>query len=233
MRWFAARMITFGKVIHSPECAFEGDLGGPSYLIPFIILGFVSIIISVLQMPVQIDWMQFHMESQGMQPEHIAASLRLVRQSSRFTTVIAPLLLFLRLMLIAAVLWMFALPGVDLLNFRQALNIVAYSYAPVLMRDTATCLVLLLRSPDVLHTSDGLNVALGLNLICRSIPMPWAQLAGSINLFEAWFVFLLVLGVAGVARVSRQKALQVVIPCWLLIAAVQGGLAYLGVSIQK
>jgi len=232
-KWICARLALLGRAIHSPENAFYGDFSGPSYLIPLITLGFFSLIISLMQAPVQMDWMQYQLESQSMQPQDIAASLRLLGQTGRFMAAISPLLLLVRFLLIATVLWMWALPAADLLGFPQALNIVAYSYFPLLVRDSASCLILSLRSPEALHTTTGLSVPLGLDLLLHGIPIPWAQLVGRINLFEGWFVLLLVLGIAGVGRISTQKALWVVIPSWMSITAVQAGLAYLGISIQK
>jgi hypothetical protein len=232
-KWFIARLALLGRAVHSPESVFEGDLGGPSYLAPLILLGFFSIIISVMQTPVRIDWMQYQLESQGMQSEDIASSLRLVSQTSGLVAAISPLLLLLRFLLIAAVLWVWALPAADLLGFQQLLNIVAYSYMPFLVRDLASCFVLRLRSPEFLHTANGLSVPLGLDLLLSGISNPWTQLAGKVNPFEAWFVLLLVLGVAGVGRITLRKALWVVIPSWLSITGIQFGLAYLGITIQE
>jgi len=232
-KWFLARLALLGRVIHSPENAFQGNLSGPSYLVPWITLGFFAIIISVMQAPAQMEWMQYHLETQGLQPEEITSSLHLLDQTSSFTAVVTPLLLFLRFLLIAAVIWMWALPAADLLGFEQMLNIVAYSYVPLLMRDSISCLILRLRSQEVLHAETGLSVPLGVDLLFQNFPIPWIQLAGKINLFEAWFVLLLILGVAGVGRITVQKALRVVIPSWLSITAIQLGLAYLGVAIQK
>jgi hypothetical protein len=232
-KWFSARLALFGKIIHSPENAFGCDLGGASYLVPLIILGFFSIIISLMQTSVQVDWMQYKLESQGMQPEDIAASLRLVLRTSRFVAFISPLLLFLRFLLIAAVLWVWALPAEDMFGFQKLLNIVAYSYLPLLMRNLTSCFILMLRSSEALHTTNGLSVPLGLDLLFRGTSSAWTQLAGKVNLFEAWFVLLLILGVAGVGRISMKRALWVVIPSWLSIAAIQCGLAYLGIAIQE
>jgi hypothetical protein len=118
-------------------------------------------------------------------------------------------------------------------SFQQLLNVAAYSYLPLLMRDSISCFILRLRSSEVLHTANGLSVPLGLDLLLLGTPTPWTQLAGKVNLFEAWFVLLLVVGVAGVGHITIKKALWMVIPSWLSISAIQFGLAYLGVAIQR
>jgi hypothetical protein len=232
-KWLSARLGLLWKIIHSPESAFQANFAGPSYLVPLIVLGFVSVIITIMQTPVQADWMRYQLESQGMRSDDIASSLRLAGQTSYFVAAVSPLLLLLRFLLIAGVLWMWALPAADLFAFPKLLNIVAYSYLPLLMRDSTSCFILRLKSSEALHTAKGLSVPLGLDLFFPKISTPWVQLAGKVNLFEAWFVLLLVLGVAGVGRITIKKALWMVIPSWLSIAAFQFVLAYLGVAIQK
>jgi hypothetical protein len=232
-KWLYERFVLFIKVVGSPEKAFHEDLRGPSYLVPLVTLALFSIIISSIQAPVHADWIQYELESQGMKSENVAASLDLVGQTGRVMAAVSPLLLLVRFLLVAAVLWMWALPAEDTPGFQQLLNIVAYSYLPITMRNLTSGLILRLRSQEALHTATGLSVPLGLDLFWRDVATPWLQLIGKINIFEAWFILLLVLGVAGVKHTTIQKALWVVIPSWLSITAVQIGFAYLGFSIQN
>lgn len=231
MSWLYSRAMAFLQVLHAPELAFGRDLRGPSYLIPLIILGLLFTLISAAQSPIHIRWSQHQLESAGMPPEQVSAAMDLLRRSSVWGFAGVPLLLLLRWVLYALLLWLVAQVVLDLLNFQQALTIVAFSYLPILFRDAVVSLVLCLRSEEALLHADGLNVALGLNLLFPAIPPPWSALAGNVNLFEAWFIFLLVVGVAKVTRSHWRKALAVVLPSWLSIALVQFGLVSLGQKV--
>jgi hypothetical protein len=231
--WVHSRMVAFLQVLHAPELAFARDLRGPSYLVPLIILGLLFTLISVAQSPIHIQWTRHQLESAGAAPEQIAASMDLLRRSSAWSFVGVPLFLLLRWVLYALLLWLVAQVVIDILNFQQALTIVAFSYLPILLRDAAASLVLFLRSEEALLHADGLNVSLGLNLLLPAMPLPWSSLAGNVNLFEAWFVFLLVVGIAQVTRSHWRKALAVVLPSWLFVALVQFGLVSLGLALQK
>jgi hypothetical protein len=232
-KWICARLTLLGRVVHSPVKAFRDDLSGPSYLVPLVTLSILSIIIAIMQSPVQVDWMRYQLESQGMQPDEIASSVNLAGRTSNILAAISPLLLLIRFLLIAAVLWMWALPAADQFGFQQLLNIVAYSYLPLLLRDSTSCLILRLRNAEALYTANGLRVPLGLDLLLPGIPAPWTQLAVKVNLFEGWFLLLLVLGVAALGHFAIKKALCVVIPSWLSITAIQFGLKCLGVAMQQ
>jgi hypothetical protein len=228
MRWVRQQVGSFFQVLHSPETAFLSEFSGPSFVVPLCILGLIGIGISVLQSPIQIEWMRFQLEAGGTPAEQIKSSLDMMNKSSVLTLLFTPLLLFLRWLLLALMLWLTAVVFLDALTYKKALTIVAYSYLPILARDAVTCVMLLMRSDAALRDADGMTVALGLNLLFPSMRLPWSALAGSINLFEIWFVTLLVVGISKAARATPLRALAIVLPTWVIAVVLQSALATLG-----
>ncbi len=228
MNWIFTRTRAFLQMLYAPDAAYKHDLRGPSCLIPLLILGVAFTLISAAQSPYHGRWMQHQLESAGAPPEQITATMDLLRRSDAWRAAGVPLYLLLRWALFALLLWLAGQLILGQPDFQHALTIVAFSYLPILLRDSIICLVLSLRSEEVLMRADGLNVALGLNLVFPAIPPPWSSLAGNLNLFEAWFVFLLVEGVARATGSRRQRALAVVLPCWVFSTLTQFGLASLG-----
>lgn len=228
MRWVRQQIGSFFEALHSPETAFLNEFSGPSFLVPLCILGLVGIGISILQSPIQIEWTRFQLEAAGMPGEQINSSLDMMNKSTVLTSLLTPVLLFLRWLLLASGLWLTAAVFLDSVAYRQVLTVVAYSYLPILARDAVTCLILLMRSGDVLRHADGMAVALGLNLLFASMSLPWSALVGSVNIFEVWFVTLLVVGISRTARVTPMRALSIVLPTWIIAVVVQSALATLG-----
>ncbi len=228
MRWVRRQVSFFLKAVHSPEIAFQHEFSGPSYLVPLCILGLAGICISALQSPVQIEWMRFQLEAAGMPAEQVRSSLEMMHKSNVMALLLTPLLLFLRWLLMALMLWLTAAVFLDTLTYRKLLTIVAFSYLPMLARDAVSCLVLLMRNEDALRHADGMTVALGLDLLFPSMPLPWSALAGSVNIFEVWFVTLLVVGISEAAPARPSRALAIVIPTWLVAVVLQSAMATLG-----
>jgi hypothetical protein len=228
MRWVRQQIGFFLQVLHSPEAAFMNELSGPGFMVPLCILGLLGIGISVLQSPIQMEWIRFQLEAAGTPAGQIRSSLDMMENSVAVTFLLTPALLFLRWLLLALLIWLTAAVFLDSLTYKKVLTIVAYSYLPILGRDAVTCLILLVRSDEVLRHADGMTVALGLNLLFPSMQLPWSALAGSINLFEIWFVTLLVVGISKTARTTPRRALGIVLPTWILAAVVQSALATLG-----
>ncbi len=228
MRWVRQQIGFFLQVLHSPETAFVNEFSGPSFLVPLCILGLLGLGISVLQSPIQMEWIRFQLEAAGTPAGQIRSSLDMMNKSVTVTSLLTPALLFLRWLLLALMIWLTAAVFLDTLTYKKALTIVAYSYLPILARDAVTCVMLLMRSDAALRNADGMTVALGLNLLFPSMQLPWSAITGSINLFEIWFVTLLVVGISKAARATPLRALSIVLPTWIIAVVLQSALATLG-----
>jgi len=228
MRWVRQHIGSFFQVLHSPETVFLNEFSGPSYLVPLCILGLLGIGISALQSPIQMEWMRFQLEAAGTPGDQLRSSLEMMSKSNAMALLLTPVLLFLRWLLLALMLWLTAAVFLDSLTYRKVLTIVAFSYVPILARDAVVCLILFMRSEEALRHADGMVVALGLNLLVPSMALPWSALLGSINIFEVWFVTLLVVGISSAARVTWSRALAIVLPTWLVAVVLQSALATLG-----
>ncbi len=233
MKWALQRMRLLFEVVHSPEIAFGKDLTGPSYLVPLCVLGLLSAGISAIQLPLQAEWMRFQLESAGASDAQAATSLGLVRASAELSIVLGPALLFLRWLLLASVVWLVAGLFLLMLDYSRILTIVAYSYLPMVVRDSAILLVLLVRGDQALHQPEGLNVAIGANLFLPWLQLPWSALAANINIFEVWLIALLVIGISRAAQARCSRALAIVLPAWGIAVLAQLAFVVLGLAVRK
>jgi hypothetical protein len=232
MDWVASRTLAYLKAFYAPEATFVRDLRGPSYLIPFCILAVVLVGLTSLQAPYHLHWTEYRLESAGADGANMAASLEMMRRSRGLYAAFVPMILLLRWLCLASVLWLAASLFVLELSFSTAANIIAYSYTPIVFRDGIIYLILHLRGLDAVRRPDGLEVPIGLNLVLPSLPQPWAALAANINLFEAWFIMLLTIGVSMTAQVPLRKSLAVSLASWLMAVLFQFGLVWIGVKLQ-
>ena len=232
-RWIASRLRQMWEVLHSPVSAFARNPDGPGYLVPLVVLSLISMVLAVIQSPIQLEWMSAQLFAAGAAPAQVADGFDLMRRSVRAGVIVVPLLLTIRWLTHALLLWLTAQLFLISIGFSQTLTVVAYSYVPILLRDVAACLVLCLRDSDVLIQAEGLNVAFGLNLLFPRIPAPWWALAANVNLFEAWFVILLVGGLCAMTRLRWQKLAVVALLVWGFTTLLQFGLVTLGYLLRS
>jgi hypothetical protein len=233
MNWALQRLRLLFEVVHSPEVAFSRELTGPSCLVPLCVFGLLSAVISAIQFPLQAEWMRFQLESADASAVQAAASLELVRRSGALSVALAPTLLFLRWLLLASIIWLVAGLFALVLDYSKTLTIVAYSYLPMVVRDAVILLVLLLRGDQALYQPEGLNVAIGANLLLPWLQLPWSALAANINIFEVWLVSLLVIGISRAAKCRCTRALAIVLPTWGIAVLAQLAFVVLGLAVKR
>lgn len=231
--WITSRFIALVEVIHSPESAFSRPLTGPSYLVPLVVLGLLSGLLSILQLPIHLTWAEQQMLASGAPGDQIASNLQWMKKSGQFGAFMVPLFLVLRWTLFACLLWLTVQLIANLIDFQRVLTVVAYSSVAILLREVFIYLILSLRDNDLLRGRNGLDVALGLNLIFPTIPLPWSVMAGHVNIFEVWYVFLLSIGLSRITASSWRRGILIVLPNWLFVVFVQVGIVSLGQTFQS
>ncbi len=224
MKWILSRLEGMWLVILSPQETFVRNQSGPSYLVPFIILSLIYLALTAIQMPIQLAWMQAQVGLAGSAAGKTAAGMALYERTSHLALVSVPVLLILRWLIHALLVWLVAQVFLLGPGFSKTLVVVAYAYTPVILRDATVCFILCLRDRELLMQADGLYVALGLNLVFPRLPLPWWVLVGNVNLFELWFVALLVTGLAALGKMRWHRSLAVVLPVWLFTVLIQFGI---------
>jgi len=219
----------------SPTEAFQGLKARPRWLVFFLITIAVSLATLPLLMPYFVAAQQDAIneilrENRDVMPEEQVAQLEEFRDQAGtgfmgevFPYLAVPVSLFLYLLVASAGLNV----GVGLtgekLGFRNAVSIV--SLASVAMAAGAVVmLVLVLVKGDV-------YVGANLGLLFPRWPTEWYTrvlkgFASQIDVFSAWSVYLLTLGVREVTGLSTKRSFRVVIILWLLWALVMTALSY-------
>lgn len=223
---------TFFEVVVAPESAFKRDLGGCGYLLPLCVLGLAFAVISWLQAPLAIQWARLQMQAANASPDQVSASLAVMARVQRWSLAAVPLLLFAKWILSASMVWLAAQLCLVGMTFARGLGVVAYSYLPVFLRDATVLFILWMRGAGALEHPDALNVPIGLNLLLPQLPLPWSTLAGNCNVFEVWYLTLMILGISTAAAVRRRTALAIVMPGWLVTLLIQFCLVSLGQSMR-
>ncbi|HUT98995.1 MAG TPA: YIP1 family protein [bacterium] len=221
----------------SPGEAFRGLKTRPRWLVFFLITIAVSLATLPLLMPYSVTAQREALneilrENRDVMPAEQVARLEEFRDQAGtgfmgevFPYLVVPVSLFLYLLIASAGLNV----GVGLtgekLGFRNAVSIV--SLASVAMAAGAVVtLVLVLVKGDV-------YVGTNLGLLFPRMPAEWYTrvlkgFASQIDIFSAWSVYLLTIGVHEVVGLSTKRSFRVVIILWLLWAVLMTALSYFG-----
>ncbi|OGD74596.1 MAG: hypothetical protein A2Y64_09555 [Candidatus Coatesbacteria bacterium RBG_13_66_14] len=224
----------------SPGDAFRGIKSKPRWFVFFLITLAVSLATLPLLMPYSVAAQreiidEILAENRDVMPAEQVARLEEFRDQAGtgfmgevLPYLAVPVSLFLYLLVASAGLNV----GVGLtgekLGFRNAVSIVSLA-SVAMVAGTVVMLVLVLVKGDV-------YVGTNLGLLFPRMPAEWYTrvlkgFASQIDVFSAWSVYLLTVGVREVTGLAVKRSFRVVIILWLLWALVMTALSYFGFAM--
>lgn len=200
-----------GSFLMDPEGAARRVHSKWFWLGPLILFSIVSIIASFIIMPMTRHVMEVTPLPSGVSPEQYQKSMEVGLTIQRISMYFAPVMIAVIFAIQAAVLLgMSAVTSVPA-KFRQLFNLVAgCSLIQVL---AAIAGVVILKAKSEVSTIAELRPALGLDIFLPAGTNKFlAAFLGYFSVFEIWWIVMMVLIFSAAFRVTKGKALTVVLP---------------------
>ncbi len=221
-------------VFHSPGSVFANIARAGRWWIPLLVLTIVSIaMVSAVQSRVSVDQMLATALDNNDRFQQLSAADKEAALSSQRK--ILPFAMFggaavgnavVLFVGAGALLFVFNLLMDGNLKYKNALNIYAYAmFPPGLVGAAAMFLVLYLKPPGEFDMQNALAFNAGAFLATTA--SAWVKsVAGSIDLFTFWTIFLLAIGFSrAIPRMTTGKAFGAILIPWLLWVLVKTGWA--------
>ncbi len=218
--------------LFSPGKTFESIARRPTWLLPLLLWIVVSLVVTNLVLP-KVDYdrlirASIEKRGQSVSEERIQNAVESQKKIApvlynAFATV-SPALVSL---LVAVIFWgSFKAFGWDS-SFRQAFGVTTHSFLPGILASILLIPVISSREAvDPRGLGDLLRSNLGF-LVERDSSKVLHSLLQSLDIFSIWSLFLLVLGFAVAAKVSRKKSAAVIVTLWLLYVLGKAGVSAL------
>lgn len=219
-------------VIFSPGETFQDIARKPDVLLPLLLIIIISFVGIALTMP-HMDWDAMIAQQQdimkernpNMSAQDLARVERMTRGMAKFGIWFAPFIIVAMTAIIAGVLLLaFRLFGGEG-NFMQAWSATLYAWVPRVIQQIVGTAVVMMKgmvNPQEAQTLVKSNP--GFLVDMKEHPALFSLLS-SFDIFTIWFLVLLVIGFAALAKVSRGKAAAIILSLWLLVVLIKSGAA--------
>ena len=221
-------------VFHSPGAVFADIARSGRWWIPVLIATCLSIaLVAAMQSRVSVDQILAKAIEGNERFQQLSADQKEQALSSQRK--IIPIAMFggaalgnigILLVMAAALMFVFNLLMDGKLRYKNALNICGYSmFPPGIVGGLVMFLVLYLKPPDEFDIQNALAFNLGAFL--PTATSAWIKsLAGSIDLFTFWTIFLLAIGFArAIPKMTTGKAFGAILVPWVFWVLVKSGWA--------
>ncbi len=208
------------------EIARRPDIVGPLLII--IVISFISTIILVQRMDFE-TMMREQMSAQGQQPDEQA--LRIGTAFGKVMAYTSPLWGIIGFLVIAGVLLLaFRLFGGEG-NFTQAFSVVLYAWVPMVIKSIVMGIVAFFQGTIDPATAAATLVKSNPAFLFDIKEQPVLfSFVSSFDVFTIWTLFLVIIGFAALAKVSRTKAAVIVLSLWSIWIVIKLGLAAMGAA---
>jgi hypothetical protein len=185
------------------------------WLAPILVIAIGAVVVSYLLMPVTLQVMS--MNPPGNIPrEQFQRSLGMIEKGLWIGVIASPVLVALKMLILAGILKLMATLGGLEVVFKKLFSFVSNAGMIILLEGLATFAVIKARG-DEIQTMEEMMPALGLDLLIRG-QFSKAVEAGLhfFSIFEIWYIVVLVVGLAALAKCSKSKAFLLTLPVWLV-----------------
>jgi Yip1 domain len=185
------------------------------WLVPISVIAIGAVVISYLLMPVTLQVMSMNPPA-NIPREQYQRSFGMIEKALWIGAFASPVLVALKLLILAGILKLMAtLGGLDVV-FKKLFSFLSNAAMIIFLEGLATFAVIKAKG-DEIQTMEEMMPALGLDLLSRG-QLPKTVEAGLhfFSIFEIWYIVVLVVGFAALAKCSKSKAFLLTLPVWLV-----------------
>lgn len=186
-----------------------------SWLWPVIALCIIYGVFSYLMLPYALALIDLRMSQQNVPAEQLERAKTLTHMVTQVGVLFTPLIWIGVLALLA---WLVGVMGSVAglrTKFRDVFSLMAACQLISSLQIVATYIVIRAKG-DEITSQEQLTPPFGLDIFLQNIHGPLYALVNFFSIFEVWYLIVLTLGLAYLAKVSKGKALFAITPAWLL-----------------
>ena len=190
-----------------------------SWLWPLIVFSVIYAIVGYLMMPYSTQLADAAIAErsaqQGLGPQQIERAQSIAHTISQLGAVLGPVMLILAMLLLA---WLVSIMGSVTgarAKFRNVFSLMA-SCSLILALQSIAAYVVLRAKGDEVRSAEQVTPAFGLDIFLQDLHGPLFALVNFFSIFEIWYLIVLGVGLAALAKSSKGRAFAAITPAWLL-----------------
>lgn len=186
-----------------------------SWLWPLIVLIVVFVVVGILTAPYVFSIANTAIAQRGVPPEQAERVMGFYRVVGRITPIVTPVFVIAFLALFA---WLVVVTGSIAgvrTKFRDVFSLMAACSLITAIQSIATIIVVRAKG-DEITTQEQLTPPFGLDIFLQDIHGALFALVNYFSIFQIWYLIVLTIGLAALAKTSKGKAFFAITPAWLL-----------------
>ena len=223
----ALTLTTILDTLANPSDAFASIKHQPRWIVAYSLIGAFTIIIAFLLHPFN-QHIMFSMLSLKFEGYEIERMLIVAQRFSYIGYALSPVVLLLRWLIIAALLYFIALlSNAKNLTYKPIFASIVHAELILIVMNIVNVIILYFQGVDTVTDPVHLQAIVGLDFLMHAPAdnMPLFILLNSINIFTIWYLSVLTIGYSIITGFSIIKSMFIVGFVWLLTIFYQAAVA--------
>lgn len=221
----------FHLFLWSPGELFNSLRDRPNVILPLLIASILSVALSFSMMPLVMK-VATNSLPEGLPAGQIETFYRQIEIGQRISLCLVPIILLVKTLFSALVLTMLTIVVAGEAGFKKIFSLLSYTNLIMVLEGFFALLILNLRGVEQIARPADLQVRLGLDVFINTGSVALNSALNAVNLFEIWYVSLLVIAIGCSFKCSKKKAATIGITYWAMTVAVQVAIAVLGNNVS-
>jgi hypothetical protein len=190
-----------------------------SWLWPLIALGIIYGVVGYLMVPYAMQFsdaiVSAQAAQQGLTPERTESARNIAHVMSHVQSVLSPVVIIVGILILA---WLVSIMGSVTgarAKFRNVFSLMAACSLIQALQSIAAYVVVRAKG-DEIRSVEQLTPAFGLDIFLQELHGPLFAVVNFFSIFEIWYIVVLTVGLAALAKSSKGKAFAAITPAWVL-----------------
>jgi hypothetical protein len=190
-----------------------------SWLWPLIVFSIIYGAVAYLMMPYSTQFANAAIAErsaqQGLKPEQIERAQSMAHRFTTLGAVATPVILIVGMLILA---WLVSVTGAMTgarAKFRNVFSLMASCSLIQAFQSIAAYIVVRAKG-DEIHSAEQLTPPFGLDIFLQDVHGALYGLVNFFSIFEIWYLVVLTVGLAALAKTSKGKAFAAITPAWVL-----------------
>ncbi|MDD2890677.1 MAG: YIP1 family protein [bacterium] len=209
------------QVLFSPKDTFEEINLKPSFLAPFIFTCTIVMICLFLSIPFYQHFAEVMSNQFNKSPLEQERLINMARNMTYINILLAPIVVMIIWAATAFVLWSSEILLNIEASYKKTFVLVSYAYTVNVLKQVVSSIILFFKGAQSISSPDDFTVHFGFNLFLDFKNPLINYLLDEINIFNLWYIFLLILGISVVFKIPKIKSSWIVLSFCILATLVK------------
>jgi hypothetical protein len=205
------------KVLYNPKKVFNEIAQNTNWGTDYIILSFILVIIAIFILPIKEQILNNFLALKGLSANQMELIKSTAKKTQYIDLIAEPIIFLIKTLVLTILLYLGILLYKGKKIFKELFSLSIAAFIIMVLSSLANMVLLYFKGVENINgVIDTYAIGLNIYFNYKVVGIPLYQFLTHVNIFEVWFVIILIFGVNKIAEIGKIESSIIVISTWLI-----------------